>query len=201
MCRYDLCRTVRPKSNLGIILLIEDDDRQRKIDALEAGADDYMIAPFLPEELLARVRALLRRVAHAGSLKPKLMLSGRMVDLHTREVSGPGRHAGHLTPKEFDVLQYLLDRANRSVSNQELARAVWRRECSGDFEYLRIVIGQLRRKLEPDPENPQHIITHRARGYLLRIHPVDDYSGADLIPASPRYLPPAAQNDIPATVQ
>jgi two-component system KDP operon response regulator KdpE len=200
MCRYDLCRIVRPKSNLGIILLIEDDDGQTKINALEAGADDYMVAPFLPEELLARVRALLRRVAHAGSLKPKLILSGRMIDLHTREVTGPGHYAAHLTPKEFDVLQYLLDHANRSVSNQELARAVWRREY-GDFEYLRIVIGQLRRKLEPNPEDPQHIVTHRSRGYLLRTHRVDDYSDADLNPALPQYLPPGAQNDIPAMVQ
>jgi two-component system, OmpR family, KDP operon response regulator KdpE len=201
MCTYDFCRTIRPKSNLGIILLIQNDDRQTKIDALEAGADDYMLAPFQPEELLARVRALLRRVAHAGSLKPKLILSGRTVDLHTHEVTGPEHYAAHLTPKEFDVLQYLLDHANKSVSNQELARAVWQRESGGDFEYLRIVIGQLRRKLEPNPENPQHIITHRARGYLLRTHPAGNYSEADLIPASLRHLPPAAQNDTPAMVQ
>jgi two-component system KDP operon response regulator KdpE len=200
MCTYDFCRTIRPKSNLGIILLIQNDDRQTKIDALEAGADDYMIAPFLPEELLARVRALLRRVAHAGSLKPKLILSGRIVDLHTHEVTGPGRYATHLTPKEFDVLQYLLDHANKSVSNQELARAVWRREC-GDFEYLRIVIGQLRRKLEPNPENPEHIVTHRSRGYCLRIHRAGEYSGTDLVPAALRHVPPAAQNDIQAMVQ
>ena len=201
MCRYDLCRAIRPQSNLGIILLIQDDDRQTKIDALEAGADDYMIAPFQPEELLARVRALLRRVAHAGLRKPKVMLSGRMVDLHTHEVTGPGHFAAHLTPKEFDVLQYLFERANKSVSNQELARAVWRRDCSGDFEYLRVVIGQLRKKLEPRPENPQHIVTDRNRGYRLSIHPAVDYSEANFIPVSPGHLRPGVQNDIPAMVQ
>ena len=201
MCRYDFCRTIRPKSNLGIILLIQNDDRQTKIDALEAGADDYMIAPFQPEELLARVRALLRRVAHAGSLKPKLILSGRTVDMHTHEVTGPGSDAAHLTPKEFDVLQYLLDHANKSVSNQELARAVWRRDCSGDFEYLRIVIGQLRRKLEPNPDSPRHIVTHRSRGYRLSMDPADDYCDAQLISASLRHVLPGVQNDIPAMVQ
>ena len=88
---YELCRAIRPVSDLGIILLIPDNDRQTRIDALEAGADDYIVAPFLPEELLARVRALLRRVTPAGSRRPKLILSECVVDLQTREVTGPGR--------------------------------------------------------------------------------------------------------------
>jgi len=199
VCEYELCRTIRPKSDLGIILVIRDNDRQTRIDALEAGADDYVIAPFVTDELLARVRALLRRIAPAR--RTKLELSERTVDLQTREVTGPDCHTNHLTPKEFDVLQYLLTHANRPVSHRKLASAVWQKECNGDFEYLRVVIGQLRRKLELSPENPQHILTERALGYRLKTH----LAGTDAeIPATAAQLgcvQAAVQTDTPAMVQ
>jgi two-component system KDP operon response regulator KdpE len=191
MCEYDLCRTIRPRSDLGIILLIRDNDGQSKIDALDAGADDYLATPFAPAELLARVRALLRRVAHAGARRPKLILSDRVVDLQSHQVIGPADRTAHLTPKEFHVLQYLLSHANRPVSNQTLASAVWRRDGYGDFEYLRVVVAQLRRKLELNPEKPRHIVTDRSSGYRLQI-PAQD---------APPYAPHQERNDIPATVQ
>jgi two-component system KDP operon response regulator KdpE len=190
MTGCELCRRIGHRPELGIILVIRDNERQTRIEALEAGADDYILAPFLPEELLARVRALLRRVAPASSRRPKLILSGKVVDLQTHEVTGPGTEVAHLTPKEFNVLHYLLTNVNKSVSHRKLARAVWQRDSHGDFEYLRVVIGQLRKKLEPDPESPRHIVTERSLGYRL-----------SLLSAPSPSVPQAAQTDIPAMVQ
>ena len=200
VCEYDLCRTIRPKSDLGIILLIRDNDGQSKIDALEAGADDYLATPFVPAELLARVRALLRRVAPAGARKPKLVLSDRMVDLQSHQVVGPASRVAHLTPKEFNVLRYLMSHANRPVSHQMLARAVWRRDYYGDFEYIRVVIAQLRRKLEPNPESPQYIVTDRSSGYRLQIPSQDAVGETDVIPCPSPYALHAVRSDIPAMV-
>jgi two-component system KDP operon response regulator KdpE len=201
MCGYQLVRAIRPVSDLGIILLIPDNDRQTRIDALESGADDYIVAPFLPAELLARVRALLRRVAPVSSRTSRLELSGRIVDLQTRDVTGPDRPVAHLTPKEFGVLQFLMAHPNEPVSNQKLASALWQRDSNGDFEYLRVVIGQLRRKLEPDPENPRHIVTDRSLGYRLRIHPTTDDAETSAVHAPLRCVPRLAQSDIQAMVQ
>ena len=116
------------------------------------------------------------------------------MDLQTREVTGPGCRLAHLTPKEFGVLQFLIAHANEPVSNRKLANAVWQRDTNGDFEYLRVVIGQLRRKLEPNPEDPRHIVTDRSFGYRLRIHPV-------IHPAPLPCVPHGAQSDTRAMVQ
>jgi len=201
MCEYDLCRTIRPRSDLGIILLIRDDDGQSRIDALDAGADDYLVAPFVPAELLARVRALLRRVGNAGARKTRLALSDRVVDLQSHQVIGPAGRVAHLTPKEFNVLRYLLSHANKSVSHPMLAGAVWQRDGFGDFEYLRVVIGQLRRKLEANPENPRHIITDRSSGYRLQIQPQEGAIESSAMPVAGPYALPEVRNDIQATVQ
>jgi two-component system KDP operon response regulator KdpE len=200
MCEYDLCRTIRPKSDLGIILLIRDNDGQSRIDALDAGADDYLATPFVPAELLARVRALLRRVAQTGARKPKLILSDRLVDLQSHQVIGPASRVAHLTPKEFNVLRYLFAHANKSVSHHMIASAVWQRDGYGDFEYLRVVIGQLRRKLELNPELPRHIVTDRSSGYRLQIPPQDDGMETEAIAVPPLTLR-AVRTGIPAMVQ
>lgn len=200
MCEYDLCRTIRPRSDLGIILLIRDNG-QSGIAALDAGADDYLATPFVPAELLARVRALLRRVAHASLRKPKLVLSDRLVDLQSHQVIGPSDRVAHLTPKEFNVLHYLLAHANKPVSHQMLSSAVWQRDGYGDFEYLRVVIGQLRRKLEVNPETPRHIVTDRNSGYRLQTQGQDCNVASEIMPAPSPYALPRAQNDIPAMVQ
>lgn len=196
VCEYEVCRTIRPKSDLGIILLMRDDAKCNRIAALEAGADDYLAEPFVPAELLARIRALLRRVSHSGPRRPKLVLADRAVDLQSHEVLGPDDHVTHLTPKEFNVLRYLVSHVNKPVSNRKLASAVWGRDADGDFEYLRVIIGQLRRKLEPNPESPRYLVTDRAFGYRFRL-PVTD--GVTRTPAdSPA---PEVQTGIQAMVQ
>ncbi|HXP89013.1 MAG TPA: response regulator transcription factor [Bryobacteraceae bacterium] len=165
---YELCRAIRPKSNLGIIVW-GGERGTMAIDALNAGADDYIAAPFILAELLARVRALLRRVTRSAERDRQIVLLDRAIDLKSHKIKGPGSHVAHLTPKEFLVLQQLVKHADTSLTHQSLAQSVWQRDGAGEVEYLRIVIKQLRRKLEPDPENPRYIRTERAVGYRFHM--------------------------------
>jgi two-component system KDP operon response regulator KdpE len=166
---YELCRAIRPKSNLGIILLTGDDSGQGRIDALNAGADDYVPDRFVLAELLARVRAILRRVAPSAA-KPRLVvLHDRAIDFQSHEIKGPDGRVAHLTPKECLVLRHLVTHANRPLTPQNLAQTVWQRDGSGQIEYVRIVVKQLRRKLEPDPDHPRYILTQRSAGYQFRM--------------------------------
>jgi len=166
---HKLCRAVREKSNLGIIVLDRDAGTQHRIDALNAGADDYVAVPFILPELLARVRAILRRVAASREADRPLVLEDRSIDFGAHEVRGPDGRVSHLTPKEFMVLQQLVANANEPRTHQSLAHTVWQRDGSGDVEYVRIVIRQLRRKLEPDPDKPRYILTDRSVGYRFQI--------------------------------
>jgi two-component system KDP operon response regulator KdpE len=160
-----VCRTIRSDSNLGIIMLVADATDQCGIDALNAGADDYLPARFVFAELLAHVRAILRRVRQSAENQERIDLRDRAIDLRSHKVQGPGDRVSHLTPKEFLVLKYLIARTDRPVNHRELAQTVWNRDGSGDLEFVRIVIGQLRRKLEPDWNSPQYILTERSVGY------------------------------------
>lgn len=166
---HELCRSARLKSNLGIIVVAGDDTTQGRIDALNAGADDYLPSPFAIRELLARVRAVLRRVSRSDDGAHQIMLHDRAIDLKSYEVRGPGRQVSHLTPKEFLVLQCLLTRVNKAFTHQYLAQSVWQRDGQGGLEYVRIVIRQLRQKLEPDPGNPRYILTERSVGYRFQM--------------------------------
>jgi len=163
---YAICRSIRPKSNLGIIVL-GSEGANGAIDALNAGADDFVPAPFVMAELLSRVRAILRRVARPG--KKEIVLPDGTIDLASREIRHRDGRVSHLTPKEFQVLQSLVTLANKPRTHQSLAQTVWQRDGRGEVEYMRVVVGQLRRKLEPDPENPRYIITERAVGYRFHI--------------------------------
>jgi two-component system, OmpR family, KDP operon response regulator KdpE len=167
---YEFCRTIRLNSDLGIIVLSSDDRKQCRIDALNAGADDYLPTPFVLREFLARVRAVLRRVTRSNG-GPQIILQDRAIDLKTYEIIGPGSRVSHLTPKEFLVLQCLVANANKAFTHQNLAQTVWQRDGVGDVEYVRVVIGQLRRKLEPDPDNPRYILTERLVGYRFHMPP------------------------------
>ncbi len=166
---YELCRSARLKSNLGIIVLAADDTTQGRIDALNAGADDRLASPFALRELLARVRAVLRRVTPSAEGTRQILLHDRAIDLKSYEIRGPGSRVGHLTPKEFLVLQCLLTNVNRAFTHRHLAQSIWQRDGEGRLEFVRIVISQLRQKLEPDPLNPQYIVTERSVGYRFHM--------------------------------
>jgi two-component system KDP operon response regulator KdpE len=166
---HELCRAIREKSELGIIVLACGETKQGRIDALNAGADDYLASPFVPRELQARVRAVLRRVTVFDNVARQIMLQDRSIDLQSHKVKGPGGCVSHLRPKEFQVLQCLVAHAGKPFTHQNLAQTVWQRDGSGEVEYVRVVIGQLRRKLEPDPNNPRYILTERSVGYRFHM--------------------------------
>jgi len=165
----ELCRTIRPKSDLGIIVLNRDDTEQTRIDVLNAGADDYVPALFVFPELLARVRAILRRVIRSGADECQVLLQDRSIDFRSHKIKGPGETVGHLTPKEFLVLECLINHVNKPLTHHTLSQTVWQRDGIGDVEYLRTVIRQLRRKLEPNPDSPRYILTERFVGYRFQM--------------------------------
>jgi DNA-binding response OmpR family regulator len=117
----ELCRMLRTKSHAGIIVLTHHDKGQARIDLLNAGADDCISAHFIPAELLARVRALLRRVLPSATTTQQILLHDRAIDLKSHEISGPGGRITHLTPKEFFVLQYLVANGNKPLSHEKLS--------------------------------------------------------------------------------
>jgi len=165
----DLCRSIRRESPLGILVLLPSDNRQGPTDTLNAGADDYLREPFAIAEFLARVRAIMRRVKPPTAKAGRILLPDRAIDFNTHEVRGPGAQVKRLTPRELDVIQYLVAHGDSPRTVQDLAQAIWQRDGSGDAEYVRVVIRQLRRKLESDPNRPRHIVTEPSGGY--RFHP------------------------------
>jgi two-component system KDP operon response regulator KdpE len=161
-----LCRTIRPQSKLGIIVLGHFSG-SGAIDALNAGADEYLSMPCITAELAARVRALLRRVARRDG--KEIVLEDRAIDMNSHRIKGPQGRVSHLTPKEYLVLQYLVTHANKPRTHRDLAQAVWQRDGSGEVEYVRIVVNQLRRKLESDPNKPRYLLTERSVGYRFHL--------------------------------
>lgn len=164
---YELCRQIRPQSKLGIIVL-GGKQEAGAIDALNSGADDFIASPFQMAELVACLRALLRRLAPSKCTR-QIILQDRTVDLESRKISGPKSAVARLTPKEFLVLQCLVSHGNRPKTHQSLAQTVWQRDGRGELEYVRIVVQQLRRKLESDPRNPRYILTERSVGYRFQV--------------------------------
>jgi len=166
---HELCRAIRGKSDLGIIVFAQDDNTQTRIDLLNSGADDFVPEPFAIGELMARARALLRRVTPSTDEADRIGLEDRQIDLRSHRIHGPGSRVTHLTPKEFEVLRDLVDYAGQPRTLQHLAQTIWQRDGSGELEYVRMVVGQLRRKLEPDPDHPRYIVTERAIGYRFSL--------------------------------
>lgn len=166
---YELCRIIRPKSNLGIILISRDNSGQGRIDALNSGADDFLPPGFVLAELLARVRALLRRVPSVAGNRNQVLLRDRAIDFQSHEITGPAGRIARLTPKECLVLKHLVSHANQPLTPQNLARSVWQWDGQGRIEFVRIVVKQLRRKLEPDPDKPRYILTQRSMGYQFHM--------------------------------
>jgi len=163
----ETCREIRRTSEAAIIMLTVRNTEQDKVAALDAGADDYITKPFGMPELLARIRAALRRVpVTPGSEDQTLHLEGVEIDLSKRLVRTRGREF-HLTPKEFDLLHYLISNPNVAIPHVKLLQAVWGPDYGDQVEYLRVFINQLRKKIEPDPSRPRHLLTEPWVGYRL----------------------------------
>ena len=164
----ELIRRVRGWSPVPIIVLSARTAEEQKIAALDAGADDYVTKPFAAAELLARVRAALRRTATGTAKSPTITLGGLSIDLARREVTG-GSTEVHLTPLEYRVLENLARHPGTIVKQDALIREVWGPAQVGDTRSLRVCIRNLRGKLEPDPARPRHIVTEAGLGYRLRV--------------------------------
>jgi two-component system KDP operon response regulator KdpE len=160
-------RRVRSWSPVPIIVLSARTMEEQKIAALDAGADDYITKPFSAPELLARVRAALRRNVRGTGQTAALKLGDVQVDLERREVHGPQGEL-HLTPLEFRVLECLARHAGMIVMQGQLIREVWGPERLGDTRSLRVCVKNLRNKLEPDPRRPKYLVTEAGLGYRLR---------------------------------
>ena len=160
----ELCRRIRSISTVPIIVLSVKSAEQAKVEALDSGADDYVTKPFGTGELLARVRAALRRAAEDTAEVTPFEVGEFRVDLQTRRVHVRG-HEVRLTPKEFDLFVYLARRPNRVIEHRRLLEAVWGETAQEHPEYLRVFVGQLRKKLEPNPAVPRHLATEPWIGY------------------------------------
>lgn len=163
----EVMRRLREWSDVPVLVLTARDQEKEKIDALDAGADDYITKPFSIGELLARMRVSVRRSAHSGD-EPIIQCGDLSVDLAQRRVT-VGTQEIKLTPTEYDILKILAQNASKVLTHHQLLKAVWGDIYSEDTHYIRVYIGQLRRKIEPNPTQPKYIITESGVGYRLMI--------------------------------
>jgi two-component system KDP operon response regulator KdpE len=158
------CEALRADKNIAIIMLTVRDSEADTVAALDAGADDYITKPFSTPELLARIRAALRRVPASLAPQEKVLLGGLTIDFAARTVS-KGNQPIHLTPKELELLRYFILHPNRVISHRELLQAVWGPDYGNQVDYLRVFIKNLRKKIEINPESPEYIVTEPWVGY------------------------------------
>ena len=164
----ETCRAIRNTSDIGIIMLTVRKAENDRVEALDAGADDYVTKPFSMPELSARIRANLRRVPSASRSGAQTIRFGAVsVDLATHHLLVAGVDV-RLTPKQFEVLQYFVENANVSIPHAQLLQAVWGPDYRDEVEYLHVVVNQLRKKLEVDPSHPRYIITEPWFGYRFQ---------------------------------
>jgi two-component system KDP operon response regulator KdpE len=168
MSGLETCREIRRQSDVAVIMLTVRDTETDKVEALDAGADDYVTKPFNPPELLARIRAALRRTPSTHGPSGRLTIGSVEVDFDTRQVKARGRHV-RLTPKEFDLLRYLVAHANKVLSHRELLQAVWGPDYGDQVDYLRVFINQLRKKIEAKPSSPAYLLTEPWVGYRFHL--------------------------------
>ncbi len=161
----EVIRKIREWSKIPVIILTVRDQEQEKIEALDLGADDYVTKPFSTGELLARVRVCLRHIP--GVPEKQVITSGDLViDLAAREVK-VNHQMVRLTPTEYEIMKLLAQNEGRVLTHRQILTKVWGMQYSRDTHYIRIYIGQLRRKIEADPARPRHIITESGVGYRL----------------------------------
>ena len=160
----ELCRRVRAVSQIPILVLSVRDQERQKVEALDAGADDYITKPFGMNELLARVRANLRRIPPDNELEAVIDVGDFRIDTAAHKITVRHNEV-RLTPKEFDLLVYLARRPGKVVNHRTLLAAIWGGQSTEQVEYLRVFVGQLRKKLEPDASSPRYIVTEPWVGY------------------------------------
>jgi two-component system KDP operon response regulator KdpE len=164
----DTCRAIRSQSEIAIIMLTVRDTEADKVEALDAGADDYVTKPYTAPELMARIRASLRRTPWTQGPNGKVTIGSVEVDFDTRQVTARARQV-RLTPKEFELLRYLVTHANKVISHRELLQAVWGPDYGDQVDYLRVFVNQLRKKIEANPSTPTYLLTEPWVGYRLRL--------------------------------
>ena len=162
----EVCEEVRRWSTLPIIVLSAVGDEREKVRALDAGADDYVTKPFGTEELMARIRAMLRRRDSADGAEPVVRVGPVTIDLAARRVTRDGADV-HLTPIEFDLLRVLAVHRGKLVTHRTLLREVWGPAYGEETHYLRVHVAHIRRKLERDPARPELVLTDAGVGYRL----------------------------------
>ena len=160
----ELTRRIRARSSVPILFLSAIGDETKKVEALESGADDYVTKPFNMEELLARIRSLLRRVGGAQGSQPVYKSGDLSVNYDRREVRVSGS-AVRLTPTEYDLLKYMIEHADKVLTHRMLLTAVWGPGYEDQAQYLRVFVGQLRKKIEKTPAQPRFILTDPGVGY------------------------------------
>lgn len=164
MTGIEVCKAIRKTSEAPIIVLSVKGEEQTKVEALDAGADDFVTKPFGMNELLARVRASLRRGPTESEAETVISVGDFKLDHSKREVTLDGKNV-HLTPKEFELLAYLLEHHDRVITHRTLLSKVWGGDYTEQTEYLRVFIGNLRKKIEPVPSKPRYILTEPWVGY------------------------------------
>jgi two-component system, OmpR family, KDP operon response regulator KdpE len=164
----ETCRAIRGQSEVAIIMLTVRDTEVDKVEALDAGADDYVTKPYKPPEFLARIRAALRRTPWTRGPIGRLSLGSVEVDFDTRRVTARDRNV-RLTPKEFELLRYFATHANAVIPHRELLQAVWGPDYGDQIDYLRVFVNQLRKKIEATPSSPAHLLTEPWVGYRFHL--------------------------------
>ena len=159
----ETCAEIRTSSDVPIIMLTIRNSERDKVEALDAGADDYVVKPFGVQELMARIRAALRR-SSPGDATPAFASDDLRIDFEKRVVSVKDRPV-RLTPKEFELLRHLVANRGKALGHRRLLQAVWGPDYGEETEYLRVFINQLRKKIEPDPHKPRYIHTEPWVGY------------------------------------
>jgi two-component system KDP operon response regulator KdpE len=177
MTGMEVMRRIREQMNIPIVMVTAKDSDQDKVRGLELGADDYIVKPFSPEELGARIRAVLRRAVGSQTADRVIKVQNVEIDLNKRLVSREGEIIS-LTRTEWLLLQYLAANAGKVMLNAELLSKVWGPEYHDDVQYLRVWVSRLRRKLEPNPNEPVIIKTMQGIGYMLDAEPAGQQAKA-----------------------
>ncbi len=166
MTGLETCSEIRRHSDVPILMLTVRNAERDKVMALDAGADDYVVKPFGMQELLARLRAALRRRGAPAKLTT-FESKALNVNFETRQVTAGGKEV-HLTPKEFELLRQLVASAGKPLTHRRLLQAVWGPDYGDEPEYLRVMVNQLRKKIEADPAKPRFILTEPWVGYRFQ---------------------------------